>query len=157
MKNSITFHVIERVIARGRPCAAFIHRYLGNGLSTAAARFLVDSLLGNKKQKMSQFDSERVIQNIVGELVQECTRRRHVLTETLVAFMVSKPGKPGRLPSPGSHLYLFVFHVFRWKLSCWTQQTALMLTENSLNQRWRNLKRFLFLFVCLWGWSFLKV
>uniref|UniRef100_A0A3P9II65 Cilia- and flagella-associated protein 206 n=1 Tax=Oryzias latipes TaxID=8090 RepID=A0A3P9II65_ORYLA len=37
---------------------------------------------------MSQFDSERVIQNIVSELVQECTRRRHVLTETLVAFMV---------------------------------------------------------------------
>ncbi|RVE71023.1 hypothetical protein OJAV_G00070520 [Oryzias javanicus] len=37
---------------------------------------------------MSQFDAERGIQNIVGELVQECTRRGHVLTETLVTFMV---------------------------------------------------------------------
>uniref|UniRef100_A0A3B3C3U5 Cilia- and flagella-associated protein 206 n=1 Tax=Oryzias melastigma TaxID=30732 RepID=A0A3B3C3U5_ORYME len=37
---------------------------------------------------MSQFDAERDIQNIVGELVQECTRRGHVLTETLVTFMV---------------------------------------------------------------------
>ena len=42
-----------------------------------------------RRNKMSKTQAETVIKNIIREIVQECTTRGQIVSETLVAFTVN--------------------------------------------------------------------